>query len=979
VGDSLGHDAEQEDPLAKYNSKTELLTEFQFRNNGNMTILSLNAQSINNKFQRLRDFTHRIDASVLCIQETWNTNNTTDYSVKGYQKPYLVTRNSMGSSKNGGGIGLWLKEGIDYEIVKVDSIVSILEMQAVKLIDANMIICNVYRPPGDVDMAIEALENNLNQLRKYKCTDIIIVGDLNIDLSSTSTQANTLLSCTLGHEYLQLITEHTRVTERGESLIDHVYVKSNKLFESYVITTDLSDHYATATVITGTKVSNKKTEITKRWFTPETYTQLETLLTAHDWSPMDNLNTNEAAIHLEKTITEYCDLLAPVETRKLKTRRVNQWTTKGIMISLKHSSRLYKKYKKSKKPDMKSQYKNYKKLLDKVIKRAKDSHYDKMITDAGSDSRRLWSIINEVIDRKQSRHAIPSVFRNGDKTITGKKEIANLFNRYFAKIGKKMADSQPDIPGFEEHLNKVNTTFSLRSISQDEVEKIMSKQQPKLSCGIDTINNKLVKTCSKGLAKPMTMIINKSIAEAQVPATYKKARLIPLFKKGATGDCGNYRPVSLLSALSKILEKVICKQMMSYLDENNLLCPDQFGFRPKSQTNHVVQKMMNTITNSAEQNKVTIATYLDLSKAFDCLQYDKLFKKLEALGFDTNATNWFKDYLSNRTQCVDLDGPLSDWEKVNLGVPQGSICGPILFLLYINDVNNSDSEAIFTKFADDTTVLTTGSSIKEATDKMNRSMKNIDLWFSQNKLNLNPSKTRYMIFNPDKKDPDINNSQLVKIGDEYLERVWRKGKEKAFKLVGVWIDEDLKWTTHINTVQKKINSALYGLSKTGRTLSSRNKRLLYMGLIQSHLVFGAPFWGMAKKTRLAPLITAQKKAVRKIYNLKYRESTQNYFKSGGLLKLPELIKYSTITYIHASCKEDSPANIRILWQFKPKNTAHDLRHRGALIKTSKTSKQWILDLPPNAQGRIWNEYPIELTIKTNVVKRHLKIYFQKST
>ena len=214
----------------------------------------------------------------------------------------------------------------------------------------------------------------------------------------------------------------------------------------------------------------------------------------------------------------------------------------------------------------------------------------------------------------------------------------------------------------------------------------MKKQQPKLSCGVDTINNKLVKHCCKELALPMALIIDLSIEEAVVPKKLKIARIIPLYKKGAANECGNYRPVSLLSALSKILEKAICSQLMSYLESDHSLCHDQYGFRPKSQTTHVVHKLLNIIQANSIKNEVTIVTFLDLSKAFDCLQYDRLFFKMEKLGFHEHTIRWFKSYLSLRQQCTDLDGTLSDWLDVELGVPQGSILGPILFLIYVNDI-----------------------------------------------------------------------------------------------------------------------------------------------------------------------------------------------------------------------------------------------------------------------------------------------------
>ena len=174
---------------------------------------------------------------------------------------------------------------------------------------------------------------------------------------------------------------------------------------------------------------------------------------------------------------------------------------------------------------------------------------------------------------------------------------------------------------------------------------------------------------SAELATPMTIIINKSIRTKKVPRAFKQARIIPLYKKRAANSCGNYRPVSLLSALSMILEKAVCGQLMSYLDTYNLLCAQQFGFRKKNQTTHVVQHMLNVITENAAKNRVTVATYIDLSKAFDCLQYDKLYKKMESIGFTPDTLNWFRDYLSGRQQCVDIEGETSDWLDVKLGVP----------------------------------------------------------------------------------------------------------------------------------------------------------------------------------------------------------------------------------------------------------------------------------------------------------------------
>ena len=248
--------------------------------------------------------------------------------------------------------------------------------------------------------------------------------------------------------------------------------------------------------------------------------------------------------------------------------------------------------------------------------------------------------------------------------------------------------------------------------------------------------------------------------------------------------------------------------------------------------------------------------------------------------------------------------------------------GPILFLIYVNDINNCNKHADYAKFADDTTILTSGSTLEGAVSRMNKSLERVDLWFRRNKLNLNPSKTRYMIFNSKTED-----TKLVKIATEYIERVWDKGNEKSFKLVGIHVDEKLKWDKHINYIARKLDWALYGLAKVSKQLSCSNKKLLYSGLMHSHLVYGLPIWVFSTQGRLHVLLTKQKKAIRKIFNLKYREHTLPFFYEASILKLPDLIKHTALCYVQSALAIDSPYHVRDLWVRK-ESTHDDLRDRG---------------------------------------------------
>ena len=930
-----------------------------YKKNDSISILSINARSINNKFQQLRNLVGIVGPTVFCVQETWGKNAITDYSISGYQKPEISAR--IGNMNAGGGVGMWLKNNTEYKILSSPFTEKQIETQTIHLLDLNLVIVNVYRPLGNCVEFITEFIAHISQVREtHPADDIIVVGDLNIDLSQSTNRSDDLVDSMVTLGFIQQITVPTRVGSTNNSIIDHVYTKSKRTLKSDVIVSDISDHFATITKYPRWRKKDKKIAITKRWLTQQSYQDLEILLKGEKWDDLDDKNLDQMTNSLTQTIQNNLDLIAPIKTKIVREEKDNMWITKGIIVSSKKNEKLYRQYKKTKKLEDKERYKKRKKLLDKVVKAAKNIYLGDQLLKAGSDSRKLWGLINKSIDRKQLRDSIPKRIIIENQSVRGNKNIANEFNKYFAGIGKEMAAKLPDNGNYIKHLQKYETKFKLRLAEQTEVEKIMADQQPKLSCGTDTINNRIVKTCAKILSIPMTKIINKSIVDGKVPELFKKALIKPLYKKGQKNVLGNYRPVSLLSALSKILEKIICKQLLEYLDENDILCKHQYGFRNKSGTTHAVQSLLNMVTENSSNNQPTIAAFLDLSKAFDCLQYDKLYTKLEYMGIQGNELEWFKNYLTNRTQCVEIDGTTSDLLPVELGVPQGSILGPILFLIYVNDLN-STMNSPKVKFADDTTPVATGSTIDMAEDNMNNMLKDVATWFTDNKLNLNPSKTKYIVFN-NKLKKDTN----IKINDIKIERIHDKGKEKSFKLLGIHLDENLKWNEHINSVGNKISSALYGLTKVARELTTSNKKLLYSGLIHSHLVYGLPIWGFATKGRLNSLLVKQKRAIRKVFNLHYRDHTLPYFIQSGILQLPELIKHTTLCYMQAGTHETAPKHIKTLWPLK--NKRDGLRNENPHIEYQQSNKQWINNLPSVAQAKLWNNDGLDKNVKPTSFK-----------
>ena len=430
----MTRDKEEEEEERPVNFReSRLLTVDQIKVSKSTRVLSFNAQSMNNKFQKIRDITQTIKPTVLALQETWGKNSSTDYSIRGYSKPDIVARN--GNMNAGGGVGIWVTEGTDFEVIKSPFIEKLIETQPILLPDLQLCIINVYRPFGDKDLFLTKLSAHVEHLlQEEKDTDIIIVGDINIDLLSDNTHSEKLLDSTIHMGFLQQVTLPTRVTDTTASLIDHVYTRSKRSLVTDVISSDIADHYLTLTSYPKDNPRKEKTSIRKRWLTNEHYAMVRDLLAAEKWNCMEAMNLENATSYLSEKIKEALDIVAPVETKVLGKKPVNLWTTAGLKVSLKNSNNLYKIYKKHPTTENKSKYKQYKKKLDELIRIAKSDYYDIIIEDAGGDTRKIWGILNELIDRKQCSHNMPNRLIIDGKSVRDKKNIAEAFNSYFCSI-----------------------------------------------------------------------------------------------------------------------------------------------------------------------------------------------------------------------------------------------------------------------------------------------------------------------------------------------------------------------------------------------------------------------------------------------------------------------------------------------------------------------------------------------------------------
>jgi hypothetical protein len=488
--------------------------------------------------------------------------------------------------------------------------------------------------------------------------------------------------------------------------------------------------------------------------------------------------------------------LKKINQRKIDTVK-SPWMTMSICESVQTKNSLYKKFLKNPTERNEKNYKRFKNKLKHVIKIAKKLHYEELFIKYKNDTKMTWKTINTLLNKNVKTKELPNKFiaKNSGESITKPSKIADKFNEYFINIGPQLASK---INGnletsIQKYLtgNFMNSMF-LNPITENEMISEVLKLKDNKSPGYDEINAKIIKTVATDISQTTYSIFNLSFATGFIPEQLKLALVTPIFKAGDKQIFENYRPISVLTCFSKLLEKLMYKRLISFIEKSKILTENQYGFRRNKSTEIAIVNLVSKITKAIDEGKYTIGIFLDLSKAFDTVDHDILLKKMEHYGVRGLTLTWFKNYLMNRKQIVKFKQENSKEMKITTGVPQGSVLGPLLFLLYINDIQNCSDVVSFVLFADDTNAFYSNSGINIAKETMQREMNEILKWLNTNKLSINTTKTKLILFRA------RNKKQLteidIKINDQSIEQV------KCTKFLGVLIDETLTWNNHIGSV-----------------------------------------------------------------------------------------------------------------------------------------------------------------------------------
>lgn len=888
--------------------------------NADLNTYTLSSSSLNCMYMNIRSCRNKLDAiecllantntlhtkvDVIVLTETWLYQGEL-FNLHGYDS-YHCTRDT----DRGGGVSIFVNNSLSsHTILKTQQ--GINSYLIVELINYNLKIFAVYNPGREQTAFVNELDNILNSHQ-----NMLVFGDFNINLlNSTDNIVSIYTSIVQNNGFLflnPLISNfYTRESNCIKTLIDHVF--SDICSHDYAFflldsDPDLSDH---RTIMVSVKKS--------RFCISENH-KLKTVLSYENISAraLDLSRVNSFGDFTSHLRTRIMENTKTFKIKKQHTMR-KPYITSDLLQMIKRKNELYNASRVN--PALRRQYLLLRNNVSNRIKWEKKRYYERQITNS-KNCAELWKVIKELVFNKTS---IVQTFtlKSAGRIINDEQLVCNEFNKYFIDVVESIVPhSAQSIVHMDYNTNTARFNFTM--VREETLIKYIKELKPQSATGIDLISSKFLIKFKDILVPKLTELINSCIDQATFPDELKSAKITPIYKSGDKTNVSNYRPISVLNSTSKPFEKVLYNQIENYLYQNKLIHQSQFGFVRNSSTTAAAISLMNTIINSIDRGSTVSTLFIDLRKAFDCVNHTLLLNKLSNFGFSINAVNLIRSYLSNRLQCVKIGNSKSTFNAIKYGVPQGSILGPILFIIFINDIFHLPLKGKLQLYADDAAITYDAENVNELTNAMTHDLNLINSWFEQNKLSMNLEKTNFIVFSLRGAPPLIN----LSLNDTNISQV------DCVDYLGLWIDQGLTWKTHILKVTSKINSIAFALRKIRKYISLDVAWNIYYAYIHPHFLYMNSIWGCSKTTVRFSLARIQNSIIKTIKKLP-RLFPTNQLYSETLLQLSQLNKFEICVFFYKVINGRLKCNFTLISVSQVHN--HNTRQRTHLhVHPSRTS------------------------------------------
>lgn len=822
----------------------------------------------------------KILPDILFFSEVWiNSDELNAYSLNNF-----TTVDCCNNSYTAGGIVGYVKNGVSFTSnVKNLRTADVLQINFNVHNDFFSVIC-VYRFNFySVDAFVDDFSGYLTSVHTK---NLFVLGDLNINLLK-------IAECDLVKNYVSMmssfglksiVNEPTRITQSSATCIDHIFARL-KPFSRFDLLGEvwdykLSDHCLISLKFDVLPIASPKS-VGRKQFRKINYDKLNELLQVEQGRLLFECDAGDAFKHFMDILTAKIEDSSYTVEINFKRKKIKPWMSNALLNRIELRNSLLKLLHKN--PNNVNLLKRVKSLQQTIcmqIKTTKEQYYLNKFDQTDGNIRSQWRLVNEITGNEKSKDKITEIINCLGVKISDPIHIAESFNNYFIEIPSVLKKGISNSSCSLQDRHMVSRNFACKSIffspiSPTEILNYISSLDNSHSCGFDNISNFTIKKISSSVAYILSHIFNLCLQQGIFPDSLKIAVVIPLFKKGNKSDVSNYRPISLLSAFAKIFEKCIKSRLLLFFNENSFFSNRQYCFREGRSTEMALNDFMNRITNVLNDSDKAAAIFLDLTKAFDTVDHDLLLYKLNCAGIRGIPYKWFESYLENRVQIVKIEDRYSDSRTITCGVPQGSVLGPILFLVYVNTIFDLDLNGSAVGFADDIAITYRSSPRSVLSHLINHDLFTIRRWLDLHFMVLS-TKSRTMffkLFGSREATTDViyhsilcnnyvtrnvsalfptcagNGCTLIELTD-------------TFKYLGVSLDSRLNFKSHLGDLQQYIyccNRQLYFL----RMLCPRSVLLkFYYGLLQSKLQYGITIWGGVCLASLKPLIVAQNTSIR---------------------------------------------------------------------------------------------------------------------